>query len=387
MRNKTTLRTAAFASLAALLLAGCGGSGGGGGAGSNKAGGPDPDQALADMAGKVYSTGPNGEAAVAPSELSLSDEELQKIKDMHATAAISFHETGGYWDTAQRAGMESQFKKMGIEIIAITDADFKPEKQISDLETIMAQKPDVLVSIPTDPTAMAQAYKEVAAAGTTIVFAENAPDGMVAGKDYVGVVSADSRGNGVASAHLLAKALGGEGKIGVMFHDADFFVTKQRYEAFMETIKEYPGIEVVAKQGLGGPDFVAESEKVASAMLLRNPDIDGLWGPWDQYAEGAIVAARDAGRDDLAMTTIDLGENVAIDMVTGGIVKGLGSQRPYDQGVNEAILAGYGLLGKQAPAFVALPALPVTADNIEQSWHDVYYQDPPEELAKAIKEN
>ena len=31
----------------------------------------------------------------------------------------------------------------------------------------------------------------------------------------------------------------------------------------------------------------------------------------------------------------------------------------YDQGVTEALLAGYGLLGKQAPAFVALPALPV----------------------------
>jgi ribose transport system substrate-binding protein len=384
MRNKTTLRTAALASLAALVLAGCGESNGGSASGGNTAGGPDPDQALAEMEGKVYSQGPNGEQAVPPSELSLSDEELQQIKDMHATAAISFHETGGYWDTAQRAGMESQFEKMGIEVVAITDADFKPEKQISDLETIMAQKPDVLVSIPTDPTAMAQAYQEVADAGTTIVFAENAPDGMVAGEDYVGVVSADSRGNGVASAHLLAKALGGEGKIGVMFHDADFFVTKQRYEAFMETIKEYPGIEVAVEQGLGGPDFVSESEKVASAMLLRNPDLDGLWGPWDQYAEGAIVAARDAGRDDIAMTTIDLGENVAIDMVTGGIVKGLGSQRPYDQGVNEAILAAYGLLDKKAPPFVALPALPVTADNIAESWQQVYYQDPPEELGKVL---
>jgi ribose transport system substrate-binding protein len=379
------MRTAALASLAALVLAGCGS--GDSGSGGTKAGGPDPTEALAEMEGQVFSTGPNGEQAVAPSELSLSDAELQQLKGMNATAAIAFHETGGYWDTAQRAGLESQFKKMGIEVVAITDADFKPEKQISDLETIMTRKPNVLVSIPTDPTAMAQAYKEVAKAGTTIVFAENAPEGMVAGEDYVSVVSADSRGNGVASAHLLAKALGGKGQIGVMFHDADFFVTKQRYEAFMETIKQYPGIEVVEEQGLGGPDFIAESEKVASAMLLRNPDIDGLWGPWDQFAEGAIVAARDAGRTDLAVTTIDLGENVALDMATGGIVKGLGAQRPYDQGVNEAILAAYGLLGKEAPAFVALPALAVDADNLEKSWHDVYYQDPPTELAKVLAGN
>ncbi len=71
---------------------------------------------------------------------------------------------------------------------------------------------------------------------------DNVPPGMTAGKDYVSVVSADNYGNGVASAHLMAKALGGEGKIGLVFHAADFFVTSQRYDAFKATIAEnYPG--------------------------------------------------------------------------------------------------------------------------------------------------
>jgi ribose transport system substrate-binding protein len=120
-------------------------------------------------------------------------------------------------------------------------------------------------------------------------------------------------------------------------------------------------------------------------MLLRRPTLDGLWGPWDQYAEGAAVAAADAGRTNLAMTTIDLGENVSIDMVDGGIVKGLGAQRPYDQGVTEAKLAGYGLLKKKAPPFVALPALAVEANNVEKAWHDVYRGNPPKGLAEALE--
>ena len=53
-------------------------------------------------------------------------------------------------------------------------------------------------------------------------------------------------------------------------------------------------------------------------------------------------------------------------MASDGPVKGLGAQRPYDQGVTEAMLAGYGLLGKQAPAYVALPALPVTKANLRR---------------------
>ena len=68
----------------------------------------------------------------------------------------------------------------------------------------------------------------------------------------------------------------------------------------------------------------------------------------------AMAAARANGRDDLIITTVDLGENVAISMAQGGFIKGLGAQRPYDAGVVEAKLAGYALLGKDAPDFVAL---------------------------------
>lgn len=91
-------------------------------------------------------------------------------------------------------------------------------------------------------------------------------------------------------------------------------------------------------------------------------------------AEGVISAARTNGRDDLIVTTCDLGENVGIDMASGGYIKGLGAQRPFDQGTTEAKLAGYGLLGKPAPAYVALPALPVTKDNLAEAWQQVYHK-------------
>jgi ribose transport system substrate-binding protein len=86
------------------------------------------------------------------------------------------------------------------------------------------------------------------------------------------------------------------------------------------------------------------------------------------------------------VTTIDLGQNVAISIAQNGIVKGLGAQRPFDQGVTEAKLAGYGLLGKEAPAYVALPALPVTHDNVLEAWTEVYHQDPPAALKDAYVE-
>lgn len=345
----------------------------------------DPNSALAELQKNVLSKGPHGETPAPASSVSLSDEELAKIKGMKATAAIVMHYGGNDWSRAQIAGLKDQFGKMGIKVIATTDAGFKPEKQVSDIETVMAQKPNIIVSIPTDPAATASAYKAAADKGVKLVFMDNVPAGFAAGKDYVSVVSADNYGNGVAAAHLMAKALNGKGEIGLVFHAADFFVTRQRYDAFKKTITDdYPNIKIVAEQGIGGPDFSGDAEKVASAMLTAHPTINGIWAVWDVPAEGVIAAARAAGRDDLVITTCDLGENVAINMASGGYVKGLGAQRPFDQGVTEALLAGYGLLGKKAPAFVALPALPVTKDNLLKAWQAVYHTEATAKIKESM---
>ena len=98
-----------------------------------------------------------------------------------------------------------------------------------------------------------------------------------------------------------------------------------------------------------------------------------------------MTAARSAGRTDLVVTTIDLGLNAAVAIAKGDMIYGLGAQRPFDQGLAEAKLAAYGLLGKTAPAYVALSALPVTKDNVLDAWQQVYHQPAPDALASAMK--
>ena len=122
-----------------------------------------------------------------------------------------------------------------------------------------------------------------------------------------------------------------------------------------------------------GPDFSGDADKVASAMLTAHRSIKAIWAVWDIPAEGVISAARTAGRDDLVIATIDLGENVAIDMAHDGFVKVLGAQRPYDQGVTEALLAVSLAAGQEGPG-VRRPALPVTKDGLLDAWQIVYRQ-------------
>jgi ribose transport system substrate-binding protein len=345
------------------------------------------DAALAALEGTVLAKGPHGEDPEPASVADLTEDEVSQVQGLNATAAIVMHYGGNDWANAQIAGLEARFAELGIEVIAVTDADFNPAQQVADIETVMALNPDIIVSIPTDPTATAAAYKRAADAGIELVFMDNVPAGLVAGEDYVSVVSADNYGNGVVSAHLLAKSIDGDGEIGVIFHEADFFVTQQRYDGFVTTITEqYQEIEIIAERGIAGPDFATDAQLVADALLTQNPDLDGIWAVWDVPAEGVMAAARSASRTDLKIATQDLGTNVAIALARNEMIVGLGAQLPYDQGVTEANLAAGALIGKSAPPYVAVSALPVSHDNVLDAWLTVYHVPAPDSVTDSFVE-
>jgi ribose transport system substrate-binding protein len=330
------------------------------------------------------SRGPHGEKSADWHSVKLTKAEIARVRAKHATAAIVFHYKGNDWSRAQEEGLKFEFKKLGIKVIAVTDANFDAHKQASDIQTVLVKHPKIIVSIPVDPVSDAPAYQKAEQQGVKLVFMDNVPAGMKAGKDYVSVVSADNYGNGVASANLMCQALHGKGKIATIFHAADFFVTKQRYQGFKDTIsKSCTGVQIVAEKGVPGSDFSGQAQTAASAILTQQPDLDGIWAVWDVPAEGVMAALRAAGNTHTIITTEDLGKNVAISMASKGSVYGLGAQRPFDQGVTEALLAAYGLLGKKAPSYVALPALPVTHTNVLQAWQQVYHAGAPSDVQKA----
>jgi ribose transport system substrate-binding protein len=333
--------------------------------------------------GPVMSTGPHGEQATPASVLNLTADELAKIKAGNYKVAICFHYSGDDWSAAQEKGLRDQFARMGIQVVAVTSANFNETQQKTDIETVLALNPNAIVSIPVDAVSSESVFKDAARRGVKLVFMDNCPNNMTAGVDYISVVSADNYGNGVAAAEIMGEKLGGRGKIAILYHDANFFVTNQRDNAFRKTIKDkFPGITVVEESGFTD---INAGATIGGALITKYPDLNGIYATWDVPAEGVVSALRANNRTDIIVTTIDLGNNVARLIAQDNIVKGLGAQRPYDQGVAEAILVGYGLLGKTAPVDIALPALKVTHDNVLEAYKEVYYVDAPADIRNAYK--
>ena len=72
-------------------------------------------------------------------------------------------------------------------------------------------------------------------------------------------------------------------------------------------------------------------------------------------------------------------------MVKGGNVAAIAADQAYELGRAMATTAGYGLLGKEAPAFIVAPVLTVTKANVADGWMQSQHREAPKSVLDATK--
>jgi len=201
----------------------------------------------------AQTVGPNGEPATPSSALTLTDAEVAKLKEGKYSAALVWH-TSSDFISAVTAGAIHEFDRAGIKVVATTDAGFDSARQLSDVETVMAKSPSVILALPLDPIGSAKAFQVAKEKGVELVFLSNVPAGYKQGVDYVSIVTDDLFQMGKQAADALAKSLLNKGKIAWIFHDAQYYVTNQRDNAFRKTVEnDYKNMPIVARQGITDP--------------------------------------------------------------------------------------------------------------------------------------
>ena len=322
--------------------------------------------------------GPGGETATPSSSVVVGDDKVAKVKEAGYSAALLWHDQSDFVN-AVTAGASDEFKRLGIEVVAVTSAGFDAAKQRSDIETALAKSPNIILSLPLDPVTSAAAFKEAKESGVALSFLSNLPANYRHPGDYAAIVTDDLFQMGKQAADALAAAMGNKGKVGWIYHDAAYYVTNQRDNAFKTTIEnDHADITIVAEQGISDP---ARAEEIANAMLLKNPDLGGIYVTWAGPAEGVLAALRANGNKTTKIVTLDLSEPIALDMVRGGNVAAIVADEAYELGRAMAASAVLKLLGEDVPPFVIAPALTVTADTVVAGWKKSLNIDAPASLS------
>ncbi|MCI6699570.1 MAG: substrate-binding domain-containing protein [Lachnospiraceae bacterium] len=328
----------------------------------------------------TFAKGPNGEDAVSADDVNLTDDQYAAIKDKHLKLAMLWA-GAGEWYNGMTDGAKEECEKMGIDIVTTADAEFDPAQQATQIETAMGLDPDIILTLPVDPVSGTTAYQPAVDAGVKIAFADNSVNDYVGGDQYVAVCTGDQYGMGRTCADLIADAIGGKGKIGIIYYDTDYTVTNNRDNQFVRSIVEnYPDIEIADMKGFAKETATGE---VASAMLTQNPDLDAIYVSWDVAAEPVVAEIRSGGYPT-KVVTIDLGGNNDLEMAQGGIVYGKSADMPYQIGGTMVKLAALSILGEEAPTYVVSDCIKMTKDNIEESWLAAMNTEPSDDVLKAL---
>lgn len=247
--------------------------------------------------------------------------------------------------------------------VIFADAAQDNSKQIADIENFVQMGVDLIITSPNEATPLTNAVSAAYDAGIPVILLDRKIDG----DKYTQFIGADNVDMGRIAGEYIADTLlpdggrvceikGLEGTSGGIDRD----------NGFREGIKKNDKIEIVA---VNNADWLREKAiTVAEEMLQTNDEIDLFLALNDPMAEGAYIAAKNAGREgDILFVGFD-----GLPTPDGGIrsvMDGrLSMTQVYPTGGTEAIESAYQLLveGKELDKTLTLTSEIVTPDNAEE---------------------
>jgi ribose transport system substrate-binding protein len=207
------------------------------------------------------------------------------------------------------AGLREQADSNKYGLI-VTAAEFDLGKQTSQVEDFIARKVDAIIVCPVDSRGIGAAIRKANDAKIPVFTADIAAEEG----EVISHIASDNVAGGRLAGEYLAKLLGGKGTVGIINQPAVTSVL-DRVRGFTEAITKFPDIKVVAD--VNGQGVRDRAMQAASDVLQAHPDIQGIFGINDDSALGALDAARQFNRTNVAIVGYDA-TPPAVDAITKG---------------------------------------------------------------------
>lgn len=247
--------------------------------------------------------------------------------------------------------------------VIFADAAQDNSKQIADIENFVQMGVDLIITSPNEATPLTNAVSAAYDAGIPVILLDRKIDG----DKYTQFIGADNVDIGrIAGEYVADTLLPDGGKVCEIKGLEGTSGGIDRDNGFREGIKKNDKIEIVA---VNNADWLREKAiTVAEEMLQTNDEIDLFLALNDPMAEGAYIAAKNAGKEgDILFVGFD-----GLPTPDGGIrsvMDGrLSMTQVYPTGGTEAIESAYQLLveGKELDKTLTLTSEIVVPDNAEE---------------------
>ncbi|HKI59012.1 MAG TPA: ABC transporter substrate-binding protein [Trueperaceae bacterium] len=195
-----------------------------------------------------------------------------------------------YWANQAKAQVEEAYPNLSV-IVKTAKDPAEQANQIQDLVTV--NKIDALVILPYESAPLTKPVADVKKQGVFVVVVDR---GLTDPSIQDVYVAGDNPGMGRVSGEYVAQKLGGKGQI-VVLRGIPTVIDNERYNAFMDVMKQHPDIEVLDAQYANWNRD--DGFKVMQDFLTRFPHIDAVWAQDDDIAVGVLRAIQQANRSDV----------------------------------------------------------------------------------------
>ncbi len=259
-----------------------------------------------------------------------------EVKDTYKVG-FSQVEMNNPWRTAQTASMREEAERLGHELV-YTDAGGSEAKQISDVDSMIAQQVDLIFLAPRSEKPLAQAVLKAKAAGIPVILLDRDVDHEIAepGEDYVCFIGSNFVQEGARAAEWLATTMGGTATIIELEGTTGSSPAIDRQKGFRDFLAGtyaseenlgtpapapeggFPDMQIVASQT---GDFARdEGRQVFETLYQANPEANAVYAHNDEMALGAIAALEAAGKipgTDVIIVSVD-GSRDALQAIVDG---------------------------------------------------------------------
>ena len=239
--------------------------------------------------------------------------------------------TSQYWATVFD-GADAAAKALGVKITKLgASAETDAAKEVSIMENAIQSKPTAIVIAATNAQALAQPIAAATDAGIPVIVI----DSNANTDKYVTFLATNNVTGGTKAADELARCVKArtgkdEGKVAYMTALAGAQSLNDRDKGFVDQLKKYPGLKIVAHRVGNNDPGRALSD--AEDILTSHPKLVGLFADNELEGDGAgrAIGEKKLGSKVCAVAFDTSDQEVAF--VRDGNLDGLIVQNPYMMG-------------------------------------------------------
>jgi len=312
----------------------------------------------ASMLAACSSSSTSDEAAPTEDAAADTSETTEAAAGASYKIGVSLADQKSLFYIAEADGIKTACDAKGVECV-ILSADNDAQRQVQQVNDLLAQDIDALIFTAQDATAASAGVKAASDAGVPVIAVDQKPQ-----DDNAALLATYIATDSVKAAEALClwmfDQMGNEGEIGILQGVKGSTAEVERSQGCQQALDKTPGITVVATDIANWDE--TEAYNATTNMLQANPGIKAIFGESDAMGIGAAKAARDQGREIISVG-ID-GFPTMVTAIKEGLTQATQAQIPFGMGQMAVADAITLLDGGAIPELQLQDTVLVTTENV-----------------------